>query len=203
MSMVRNVMVYLGLAPDDEYADLDYGYPEDYEEYDEPRPVRSSAEPVSAGRDGGREPRRDADDDTTVGDLRPVPRGNGRGPEARPVRAQHEQRSTEPATVTVRRPEPEEKAPVEVKPRRRAPKSFADAKVVADDFRRPVPVVMDVANLDRELSRRLIDFASGLCYGLDGRMEKLSPSAFLLLPEGVEVSAEDRDRLSASVAARK
>ncbi len=202
MSVVRNIKVYLGLAPDDEYSDLEYGYPEDFDEYEDERPAR----PVPSGRNG--------DDDVALGDIRPMP-GHVRQ-EARPSRqeprqsrpesrarpagdgrrASSEHRSTEPATVTVRRPEPEVKPPEEVPPRVRRPKRFADAKSLADDFRRPAPVVMDVTDLDRELSRRLIDFASGLCYGLEGRMEKLSPSSFLLVPDGMTISDPDRERLT-------
>ena len=48
---------------------------------------------------------------------------------------------------------------------------------------------------DRELSRRLIDFLSGMCYGLVGEMEKLGNGLFLLSPVGVEVPADERRRL--------
>jgi cell division inhibitor SepF len=47
----------------------------------------------------------------------------------------------------------------------------------------------------RDLSRRLIDFASGLCYGIGGQMEKVANSVYLLTPSNVEVSAEERRRL--------
>jgi len=43
--------------------------------------------------------------------------------------------------------------------------------------------------------RRLIDFASGLCYGLEGDMERVADQVFLLTPRGTEVSDDDRRRL--------
>ncbi len=81
------------------------------------------------------------------------------------------------------------------KPKSVSPQSFGDAKILADEFKRSVPVVMNLRQLDRDLSRRLIDFASGVCYALGGAMEKLASGVFLLTPRGVEVSADDRRRL--------
>ncbi len=81
------------------------------------------------------------------------------------------------------------------KPRTLMPESFADAKVVADEFKRQVPVVLNLQTVDRDLARRLIDFASGICYALDGSMEKLASQVFLLIPASMEVSDEDRRRI--------
>ena len=55
---------------------------------------------------------------------------------------------------------------------------------------------MDLRNVERDLARRLIDFASGLCYALDGSMEKLDRQVFLLTPASVEVSDSDRARFA-------
>ena len=81
------------------------------------------------------------------------------------------------------------------KPRTLIPESFADAKLVADEFKRDVPVLLNLQGLDRDLARRLIDFASGICYALDGSMEKVASQVFLLIPDGGEVSDEDRRRI--------
>lgn len=81
------------------------------------------------------------------------------------------------------------------KPRTLLPESFADAKLVADEFKRGVPVLLNLQGLDRDLARRLIDFASGICYALDGSMEKIASQVFLLIPDGAEVSDEDRRRI--------
>ncbi len=78
------------------------------------------------------------------------------------------------------------------RPRTITPSSFADSKVLADEFNRGVPIVLDLQGQGRELSRRLIDFASGVCYVLDGSMEKVSPHVFLLVPKSAKVSKQDR-----------
>ena len=57
------------------------------------------------------------------------------------------------------------------------------------------PVIVNLQNVDRDLSRRIIDFASGLCYGIGGQMERVAHQVFLLTPSNVEVSAEERRRL--------
>ena len=48
---------------------------------------------------------------------------------------------------------------------------------------------------DQELSKRLIDFASGLTYALNGGMQRVADKVFLLTPRNVEVSAEERARM--------
>ena len=73
--------------------------------------------------------------------------------------------------------------------------SFNDAQEVADKFKGSQPVIMNLQGVDRDLSRRLIDFASGLCYGLGGQMERVANQVYLLTPANVEVSAEERRRL--------
>ena len=75
------------------------------------------------------------------------------------------------------------------------PKSFNDAQQVADQFKDSVPVILNLQGIDAELSKRLIDFASGLTYALDGGMQRIADKVFLLTPRNVEVSAEERARL--------
>jgi cell division inhibitor SepF len=76
-----------------------------------------------------------------------------------------------------------------------SPSSFNDAQEVADRFKRSVPVILNLQTTEAELSKRLIDFASGLTYALDGGMQKIADKTFLLTPRNVEVSAEERARL--------
>jgi hypothetical protein len=77
------------------------------------------------------------------------------------------------------------------------PRSFNDAQVVADRFKAGTPVVLDMQNVESDLAKRLIGFASGLTYGLDGGMERLDGRVFLLIPPGVEIPASQRTRLAA------
>jgi cell division inhibitor SepF len=75
------------------------------------------------------------------------------------------------------------------------PRSFNDAQQVADRFKDGVPVILNLQSADSELSKRLIDFASGLTYALDGGMQRIADKVFLLTPRDVELSAEDRARM--------
>jgi cell division inhibitor SepF len=75
------------------------------------------------------------------------------------------------------------------------PKSFNDAQQIADQFKDSIPVILNLQSTDTDLSKRLIDFASGLTYALDGGMQRIADKVFLLTPRNVEVSAEERARL--------
>ena len=75
------------------------------------------------------------------------------------------------------------------------PRSFNDAQQIADKFKDGIPVILNLQGSDQELSKRLIDFASGLTYALDGGMQRVADKVFLLTPRNVEVSAEERARL--------
>jgi cell division inhibitor SepF len=74
------------------------------------------------------------------------------------------------------------------------PRSFNDAQQIADKFKDAIPVILNLQGSDTELSKRLIDFASGLTYALDGGMQRVADKVFLLTPRNVEVSAEERAR---------
>jgi cell division inhibitor SepF len=76
-----------------------------------------------------------------------------------------------------------------------APRSFNDVQDVADKFKDSIPVILNLQGTDTDLSKRLIDFSSGLTYALDGGMQRIADKVFLLTPHNVEVSAEERARL--------
>ena len=75
------------------------------------------------------------------------------------------------------------------------PRSFNDAQQIADKFKDVTPVILNLQSVDQELAKRLIDFASGLTYALDGGMQRVADKVFLLTPRNVEVSAEERARM--------
>jgi cell division inhibitor SepF len=75
------------------------------------------------------------------------------------------------------------------------PKSFNDAQQIADKFKESIPVILNLQSSDTDLSKRLIDFASGLTYALDGGMQRIADKVFMLTPRNVEISAEERARL--------
>lgn len=173
--IVHKAMVYLGLN-DDEY--------EDYDGYEEPAPV--VAQP----------PRRPAPPDpvdhgapTGISGIRPLPvdspRGGGGDDSGGVV-------SVGPRSSPVVRPiSPAQGAKVHVV----APVKFADAQEIGDRVKNGQPAIVNLQAGDRELSRRMIDFCSGVCYALGGAMEKVADNVFLLTPTNVEVSAEEKRRL--------
>ena len=107
------------------------------------------------------------------------------------------------AATTVTRPRPVARprgleavpGPAAVRVHLVVPRSFNDAQQIADKFKDGIPVIINLQSSDQDLSKRLIDFASGLTYALDGGMQRVADKVFLLTPRNVEVSAEERARL--------
>jgi|SRR5438132_10084439 len=78
---------------------------------------------------------------------------------------------------------------------RAEPKRFNEAREIGERYRQGVPVIMNLQSADDSVARRLVDFASGLVFGLDGKIEMVASRVYLLSPADVEVSAEERERL--------
>ena len=76
-----------------------------------------------------------------------------------------------------------------------SPEGFDDAKEVADRFLNGQPVQVHLNGVGHEISRRIIDFASGLCYGSGGQLERVNNQVYLLTPTGVEVPVEEKLRI--------
>jgi cell division inhibitor SepF len=76
------------------------------------------------------------------------------------------------------------------------PKRFNEAREVADRFKTGTAVIMNLQGTEDSTARRLVDFASGLVYGLDGKIELVANRVYLLTPADVEVSAEERERIA-------
>lgn len=171
----RRAMVYLGLGPDEDYDDF-AAHGDDRSYAPEPAPARPMARPQAAPQ----RPRPQAPIYSTppeMGDsgaVRPVPMSAEDSSKPR-VRAVPQRASVRPVLV--------------------APTSFGQVQEVADKFKAGQAVAMDMGEADRELARRLIDFLSGMCYGIGGEMEKLGNGLFLLSPVGVEVPGDERRRL--------
>lgn len=125
-------------------------------------------------------------------------------------RQERTERSEWPETTNVRRiaPGPAEPSPAEPPVQKVAsqgtsakvhltePTTFNEVEEVGDKFRNGIPVIMNLAGSSEATAKRLLDFASGLIYGLDGRIERVGERVFLLTPVGVDVSSEERRRLS-------
>ena len=168
----HRTLVYFGLAEDD-------AYEEDLEPYQEPEVEQQDSyrERPNVRRLQSSRRRRDEIDDIFADDagterrpssssLRPVGGGRGNGRSVSDVRVHFV-----------------------------APKNFNDVQDVADKFKDSIPVILNLQGTDTDLSKRLIDFSSGLTYALDGGMQRIADKVFLLTPHNVEVSAEERARL--------
>ena len=165
----HRALVYFGLAEDHEYGP----------EYDDYEPETSSDE-VFDNRDRG------------SGSVRRLPTARrARRDEIDDIFADDE--PIAPSRTRVLRPVGNGGSDVQV--HLVIPRNFNDAQQVADQFKRTVPVILNLQTTDHELSKRLIDFASGLTYALDGGMQRIADKVFLLTPRNVEVSAEERARL--------
>lgn len=163
-------MDYLGLSGDEAYDDYDMSM-----EYE--RPARQSrpgpsTEPLARrgyepeySSETVRPPARPYRIDDTGAARRP----DDSGLQVRPVGAPRTSPSVRPVqsvgdTVTVR------------------PRDFAQAQEIGDCFKDGVPVIVNLEGADREMLRRILDFASGLCYALGGTMEKVGSGVYLLKP---------------------
>ncbi len=189
MSLWKRTMDYLGLGPDDAYDDYDME-----DEY-EPAPRRRPND-VEA-----RQPRHRDDTLGTEGVVRTLPSrptfpSRDFDPsQARRTAERADRGDRDDSNVNMRpnrgatpaRPTPPTE-PAAVRPRR-----FDQAQEVADKFKEGQPVIMNLEGADREVARRLIDFASGLCYGLDGSMEKVANGVYLLKPPAARSRYDEYD----------
>lgn len=205
---LKKTMLYLGLGPDEEY--------EQYHDAPEPMPMRREQTRTPAARGTGHE------GSSAVRTIRNPNPSASAGPAAGATSAGH----TQPPSVSTISPggalidegsvRPLPAGPggggggggggtvrplpktTSARPYTVSPASFNDAQAVADKFKASTPVIMNLAGLDRDLKRRLIDFSSGICYALGGHMERVTNDVYLLTPSNVELSAEDRRRIEGS-----
>jgi len=170
MSFLRRAMDYLGLSGDEAYDDYDMST-----EYERPaRAPRSGPGTEPLARRGyepeySSETQRPAQRPMRVDDTGATRRPDDSGLQVRPVGAPRTSPTVRPIaaagdTVTVR------------------PRNFNQAQEIADHFKEGVPVIVNLEGADREMSRRFIDFASGMCYALSGTMEKVGSGVYLLKP---------------------
>ena len=178
---MKRAMVYLGLADDEDYAD--------YSDYDEQDSKASHAAPHSAAgppQGSSHAPYAAQGQDHTQGSaVRMLPR------EDSGFKAPSSETTYQSSAVrTIPTQPPSQKLHLV------NPFDFNDgAKEIGDRFKAQAPVIMNLAATEKPVAKRLLDFASGLTYGLGGRMNKVGQDVFLLTPSGVEVSAEDKRRL--------
>ena len=76
------------------------------------------------------------------------------------------------------------------------PRIFDDAQDFADRFKGGVPVIINLRLTEQKHGPKILQFASGLVYGLNGRMQKVGEQVYLLTPFNMEVSADEKRRLA-------
>jgi cell division inhibitor SepF len=171
-SMWRKGMHFLGLGPDDEY---DSAYADEFVDLREPAIEEGPAAVRPLPRERERSHDRESDGGGAVATV------------ARP----------RTATAVVRPVTGAPSASSPVKPHTVAPSSFDQAQELGDHYKSGTPVIMNLQGVERDLTRRMVDFASGLCYGLGGQMERVGLHIYLLTPADARLSDEDRRRLEA------
>ncbi|MBV8529910.1 MAG: cell division protein SepF [Candidatus Eremiobacteraeota bacterium] len=70
-----------------------------------------------------------------------------------------------------------------------SPRSYQDVVEIADSLRNRQVVIVNLQNADRTLLQRVVDFTSGVAYTIDGKIQKLAESIYLVVPSGVSVNA--------------
>lgn len=76
------------------------------------------------------------------------------------------------------------------------PRTYNEARTIGEHFREGVPVIMNLTEMDDTDAKRLVDFAAGLSFGLRGTIERVTSKVFLLSPQNVNVTAEDKERIA-------
>jgi cell division inhibitor SepF len=168
MSFFRRAMDYLGLSGEEAYDDYDMSM-----EYERPqrvgRPAPDQGRRANFDPEYSSETQRPVARPMRVDDTGAARRPDDSGLQVRPVGTAR----TSPTVRTI----PTAGETVTVRPR-----NFNQAQEIADHFKDGVPVIVNLEGADREMARRIIDFASGMCYALSGTMEKVGSGVYLLKP---------------------
>ena len=79
------------------------------------------------------------------------------------------------------------------------PSSMEDTREIADTLLDNSTVILNLEGIDVELAQRIIDFASGACYSLNGSLQKISSYIFVLGPYNVDITGDLQNILGGSV----
>jgi len=75
------------------------------------------------------------------------------------------------------------------------PRSYNDARRIAEEFREGTPVIMNLSEMIDSDAKRIVDFAAGLTFGLRGSLERVTTKVFLLSPMNVVIGEETRAQI--------
>ena len=76
------------------------------------------------------------------------------------------------------------------------PTTYNEARVIGENFREGIPVIMNLSEMNDTDAKRLVDFAAGLVFAVRGTIERVTNKVFLLSPPNVAVTAEDKARIA-------
>lgn len=77
------------------------------------------------------------------------------------------------------------------------PHTYNDARTIGEHFRSGVPVIMNLSDISDDDAKRLVDFAAGLVFAVRGSLNRITAKVFLLSPESIVVSEEDKQAIAA------
>ncbi len=72
------------------------------------------------------------------------------------------------------------------------PRFYNEARTIGEHFRFGTPVIINLTDMDESEHKRLVDFASGLAFGLHGTIERVAKKVFLLSPANIQINTEDK-----------
>jgi cell division inhibitor SepF len=176
-------------AAEDHYADQYGEYEDHYEGELEAEPVREP-EPISTRRVVPNRPLGLAPSAGGAGAGGARASGLGSGP----VSAAAGLAVREPVVAVAPEPEPAPR-PQPYRITTLHPRTYNEARTIGERFREGMPVIMNLTEMDDADAKRLVDFAAGLSFGLRGSIERVTAKVFLLSPQNVDVTAEDKARI--------
>ncbi len=197
-AMWNRTLVYLGLReePDEVYDDLPERFVPEDDPHAEHAPARGAARRREAVVDRPRAEPALAVSGAGDGGGERMAAGGGTAPRAaRPAPVEAVEDNVRPLRVAEPRSEAAERsiaarvAQVEIT-------DFDDVEAVGARYRTGQAVLFDLSATSSATARRVVDFVAGLTYALRGRLTKVGARAFLLVPEGVRVSPDERRRLT-------
>lgn len=72
------------------------------------------------------------------------------------------------------------------------PQRFDDeTRVIADELMKTNTVVLNLEDTNKDMSRRIIDFLSGVAYANHGKIKKIASSTFIIIPSNVDLTGDD------------
>lgn len=75
-----------------------------------------------------------------------------------------------------------------------SPQTFDDSQKVADGLKEGRAIIMNLSKLDVDLSKRIVDFVSGIVYALEGDSKKVGENIFVFSPANIQLSIGDNEQ---------